>query len=388
MVQLREWSLDLGLFSTRRPPARDRARHAFAGAAEGETLYLWPPRSLSLLRAVLWAAFGRPRRFLDCLHLAWHLPTEGRWHRIRTGALIPFACALARELLVGGHGHLHAVTFSNSVVIAMLVKRLTDLPYSVAVNANLEWWGGAIQEKLRESSFVVVHARWIGDAIRRRHPDLSDRVVLAPVGVDTRKWRPRDGEPRSASKPWQILSVGRIHSSKGHDLVIEAVGRLLSESQDVTLRILGDGPDRARLEHEVVARGLSGRISLEGSVSEDEIIRRMRTADIFVLASHAEPLGVAYMEAMSMAVPTIGTAAGGVGEIITDGVDGLLVPSGDVAALVAAIRRLLDDEGLRMRLGRAGRRKIVEQFDSRLGAATLYRALVGHEPPSDAPDSR
>jgi colanic acid/amylovoran biosynthesis glycosyltransferase len=108
----------------------------------------------------------------------------------------------------------------------------------------------------------------------------------------------------------------------------------------------------------------------------------MRRADLFVLASDAEPLGVVYMEAMSAGVATIGTAAGGVAEIITSGVDGVLVPPKDPAALAAAIAELSSDNERRARIAAAGRATIIEKFDARLGAATLYGRLFGTTPPS------
>ena len=79
-----------------------------------------------------------------------------------------------------------------------------------------------------------------------------------------------------------------------------------------------------------------------------------------------------------MQVATVGTAAGGVGEIITDGVDGVLVPPADPEALAGTIRHLVEDEDRRKRIAAAGRLKIVERFDSRLGAATLYERITGH----------
>jgi glycosyltransferase involved in cell wall biosynthesis len=81
------------------------------------------------------------------------------------------------------------------------------------------------------------------------------------------------------------------------------------------------------------------------------------------------------MEAMALAVPTIGTAAGGVGEIIQSGVDGVLVPPGDPVAIADAICELVSDASRRRQLGENGRKTIVERFDSRLGASTLYTRL-------------
>lgn len=117
-----------------------------------------------------------------------------------------------------------------------------------------------------------------------------------------------------------------------------------------------------------------------GSLSEDQIIGYMKQADVFVLASHAEPLGVVYMEAMAMEVATIGTNAGGVPEIITDGENGLLVPPHDDIPLTQAIKGLIENPELRHQLARNGRRTIVQRFDSRIGAAILHQRLRGTLP--------
>jgi glycosyltransferase involved in cell wall biosynthesis len=106
----------------------------------------------------------------------------------------------------------------------------------------------------------------------------------------------------------------------------------------------------------------------------------MREADVFVLSSHAEPLGVVTMEAMSMGLASVATDAGGVREIMTHERDGLLVPPKDPAALAEALRRLAEDEALRQRLAAAGRRTVVERFDSRHSAGKLFERLTGERP--------
>ena len=121
-------------------------------------------------------------------------------------------------------------------------------------------------------------------------------------------------------------------------------------------------------------------MTFTGSLSEDAIIEHFRQADVFVLSSHAEPLGVVLMEAMAMEVAVIGTDAGGVGEIVTHGRDGLLVSPRDPAALAAGLRTLAQDAALRLRIAQAGRRRVIEAFDSRRGAATLFTRFTGGSP--------
>jgi colanic acid/amylovoran biosynthesis glycosyltransferase len=234
-------------------------------------------------------------------------------------------------------------------------------------------------EKMAEAKFTMVITQGLMKDIARMETPLPEgKAMLGRMGVDTDVWVPESG-PR-ASPSGRILSVGRLHFSKGHDDLLKAVAALVAEGMKLEVRLAGDGPQRRDLEDLAGALGLEHVVRFLGSLPEREIIEHMKWADVFVLASHAEPLGVVYMEAMSMEVPTIGTRAGGVGEIITDGVDGLLPPPKDPKALAEAIRRILTDRALRARLASAGRKTIVDRFDSRIGAATLYRGITGKTP--------
>lgn len=378
--QLRRWGLELRLFSTRRPPGRDRARHEFAAVAGAETTYLWPVGAWRLVASLLWALGAHPAGLARCVGLALTLPTVGRFRRARLLALLPSACVLARECHRSRITQLHSHSCGSAAVLCMMARRLVGLPYSLTLNANLDWWGGAMLEKLSEAEFTNTHAEWLLAQVREEFPGLArGQTLLARIGVDVDLWTPGDERPPSDGRA-RIISVGRLHRTKGHDVLLEAVHRLVSEGVQLSVVIVGDGPERPALEAQTLRLGLQGHVAFLGSRGQLEIIGQMRTSDVFVLASRFEPLGVAYMEAMAMGLATIGTTAGGAREIIDDGVDGVLVPPEQPAALAEAIRGLVRDPELRRRMGVAARRKIVNQFDSRLGAAVLYERFTGAPP--------
>jgi glycosyltransferase involved in cell wall biosynthesis len=104
------------------------------------------------------------------------------------------------------------------------------------------------------------------------------------------------------------------------------------------------------------------------------------SADLFLLSSHAEPLGVVVMEAMAMATPVVVTAAGGVGEIVTAGVDARTVRPGDADELAAAILDLARDPAQRRELGLRGREAVVARFDARIGARLVFELIYGRDP--------
>ncbi|MBK9118898.1 MAG: glycosyltransferase family 4 protein [Phycisphaerales bacterium] len=258
----------------------------------------------------------------------------------------------------------------------MMVRRLGIGSYSVVVNANLDWWGGAMAEKLGEAAFVVVHARWIGEDILRRYSRVSaGHLVYAPVGVETAKWTMTTVGGVRHDSTFRIVSVGRLHPSKGHDVLIRAVAELRAAGMSVELRIIGSGPAEHELCRVIGEHDLQEYVMLLGSRSEDDVMAELRNASAFALASHAEPLGVVYMEAMALGLPVVGTAAGGVGEIITPGETGLLVPPNDVSAMAEAIRMLCSDRALCERLGAAARASIVTHYDAAIGAQRLRNVL-------------
>ncbi|MEM9881658.1 MAG: glycosyltransferase [Planctomycetota bacterium] len=381
IVHLREAGAEVHLFSTRRPTERDRARHGFADAARAETTYLWPMSAGQILGDVTRAKLRHPLGWLKAVRLAATLPVDGGPAVKTVLPLLLPACRLAREVQRRGITHLHSHTCANSAVLCMLVRELTCVPYSMTLNANVEWWGGAMAEKFGRAQFTVAITAWLERQVREQFPLLrDDQLILGRIGVDTLKWHPPVDRPADDGGPLRIISVGRLHPSKGYDVLLDALRRLDGRGVAFDLTLIGDGPQRGELEAKADTLGLADRVTFTGSLGEDAIIEHMQHADVFVLSSHAEPLGVVTMEAMAMEVAAVATDAGGVGEIVTDGVDGLLVPPEDAAAMASALQKLTEDSALRRRLAAAGRRTIVERFDSRRGAATLFEKLTGRRP--------
>jgi glycosyltransferase involved in cell wall biosynthesis len=378
---MREWGVQIKVFSTKRPAEDIRARHAFANSAQAETYYLWPQSPFRLLVTLLWVLFTRPLGLGKAIWLALTLDVEERPQWRSTLPLVLPACILAREACAQGIDHLHCHSCANSAILAMMLKRLNGIPYSLSLNANLEWWGGAMTEKLTEAKFTMAVTEQLLDQIRREYPHLrQNQALLGHTGVDTTKWIPVAKGSKKEHEVFQAITVGRLHHSKGHDLLIRSIKRLVDAGQAIKLTVVGAGPERENLETLVSQLDLCQVVQFTGSLSEDQIIERMKQSDVFVLASHAEPLGVVYMEAMAMEVPTIGTDAGGVPEIISTSHNGLLVPPGDEKALAEAIESLMKNPELRHKLARNGRRTVIQRFDSRISAATLHQQLLGSLP--------
>jgi glycosyltransferase involved in cell wall biosynthesis len=127
--------------------------------------------------------------------------------------------------------------------------------------------------------------------------------------------------------------------------------------------LAGDGPDRDSLKSSAWELGIQDSVIFEGAVNQDRIRDLYAKADAFALASFAEGIPVVLMEAMAMEIPCVSTWITGIPELIRDSVDGLLVAPSDVDSLAWAIARLMDDEELRSRLAKAGRRRVIDKFN-------------------------
>jgi glycosyltransferase involved in cell wall biosynthesis len=152
-----------------------------------------------------------------------------------------------------------------------------------------------------------------------------------------------------------LLSVGAVVPRKGFDILIGALAELRNLEWRLTIAgdLTRDPVTAERLQADIVRHRLAGRIATPGAVSSEQLAALYDGADLFVLASRFEGYGMAYAEALARGLPVIGTRAGAIPDTIPDDA-GLLVDAGDVAALAAALRRLIIDPGLRRRLSKAG----------------------------------
>jgi len=232
--------------------------------------------------------------------------------------------------------------------------------------------------------YIVVNRESVA-ALTDRHGISPSRVVVIPNGIEldrydpgraqTGAWRARLGVPAEAKL---IGGIGHLNWQKGFPDLIKAFASL--EVADLWLVIAGDGPDWDELRGLARSLGVAERVVMPGFV--DDVPGLLADLDLFVLSSHREGHPMVLLEAMAMARPVVATDIAGVGDTIADGMDGRLVPAGDVAALAEAIAALIRDPDAGRRLGRNARRKIerdytVERMVRR--TAVLYEELLAEK---------
>jgi glycosyltransferase involved in cell wall biosynthesis len=237
-----------------------------------------------------------------------------------------------------------------------------------------------LREKVATAAFVACISDYARSQLMRvSSPDDWDRLEIVHCGVDTDRWtlsRPASEDSGSI----RILTVARLAPDKGLALLIEAVARVLRNGADLTLEIIGEGPERPALEALVSRLDLDGRVRLVGPVGQDRIIDHYAEADVFCLSSFAEGVPVVLMEAMALERPVIAPRVMGIPELVEDGVSGLLFPAGNVGALGATIARLAGEApDVRAAMGAAGRKQVRTHFEIEESArrlASLFNAMA------------
>ena len=212
---------------------------------------------------------------------------------------------------------------------------------------------------------LVVQTAAARDYFPRRVRERT-RVIPNPVRIDE-----NGGPPPRAGDGKLLLAMGRLTEQKGFDLLLRAFARVAPAHPEWRLLIHGEGETRDRLQQLALELGVEHRARLGGNTPRP--VETMRQADLFVLSSRFEGFPNVLCEAMAVGLPVVSfDCPSGPGEIVRDGVDGLLVPPQDVDALSAALERLMGDADERVRLARRapevrerfGMMKVVAQWEA------------------------
>lgn len=233
------------------------------------------------------------------------------------------------------------------------------------------------------------------------------RYSVVPNGVDLDRFSapaPDCGLREELGMPGDGLLIGvvaRLEPEKGHRFLIGATPEIVASAPSTWLAIVGEGSLARELRSQAAALPAPARDRVAFTGQREDVAAITADLDVAVLPSLREAQGISLLEAMARRVPVVASAVGGIPEVVTDGVDGLLVPPGDPAALASAITRVLGDPSLRRQLGEAGHRTVAERFsidaqvrrieaiyDEELARAGVLGAMAGEPVQVAPPDGR
>jgi phosphatidylinositol alpha-1,6-mannosyltransferase len=272
---------------------------------------------------------------------------------------------------------LFAGTLFSSGLLVFLTSRLFRIPYAVHVygtDLTTRRRSPPMQRVarmvLRNAARVLVISDFGERAAAEYGVDASRIVKIVPP-VDTERFAPAS---RKSDGPPLLLTVARLVPRKGHDTVIRALPLVLARIPDVQYAIVGDGPERGRLEALARELGVERAVQFAGAVVD--VVPWYQSCDLFVMMSRdeegeVEGFGISFTEAAACGKPTIGGRSGGTAEAVLDGVTGLLVD--DERSLADAIVNLLTDRETAARMGRAGRERAERELSVAAAAARLRR---------------
>ena len=413
VLALRRRGIDITLYSIK--PPLTRTQQPEGAALQREVTYLPSTLSPAVLAANLAMLLSAPGRYLRaCAALVrgwWRDRAAGReWKRTRVSDaapdreltalefvrgyvnrspglyllkslwLVPGAVWLGRDLRARGIDRLHAHWASYSATMALLVHWLFDIPFSFSAHAyDIYLVPRLLGVKVREAEFAVTCARRKSALTRALGgPAAAARVVVNYHGVDLARFRPLAARP--ADLPC-VVTCGRLEPYKGHHILLRAMAAL---RHPVRCVVVGEGPQRQRLEELAQALGIAARVEFTGPLPQTRLAELYAEADLFVLASvilersgKRDVIPNVLAEAMAMRVPVVATRISGIGELVVDGVSGRLVPPNDAPALAAVIDELLDDVPLRRRLALAGLERVQVEFDREVNIDALAALFRG-----------
>ncbi len=236
----------------------------------------------------------------------------------------------------------------------------------------------------RLASKIIV----ISKAVSRRFNWLKnkeDKIVLVYNGIDLEKFKPNvgirkvRGESLSSKTP-MVVTVGRLDWYKGHKYLLEAAEKIVQILPDARFLIVGDGEYRKRLENQVKQLNLDENVIFTGN--RKDIPEILAGIDLFVLSSVSEGFGRAVAEAMACAKTVVATKAGGLSEVVEDGITGRLVSPKNSTALAEAIIELLKDKKKAKNMGIAGRKRVEKLFSIERNVKSieeLYKKILTRE---------
>ena len=408
IVQLERLGLRLRLFSVKREneahvhPVIATIRAPLDHLPEVSSLSntpLWPwlrANAPAYRRAHLRLLRRRPgawlRTAMSALMLAWEHRPRGE------GAPLALRKVFLKEFLQAGHiadavlqaadvGHLHGHFCHGVATITWMASRLSGLPFSFTAHAKDIYQptlnpGTLLERKMGAARFVATCTCANAAVLRARHPR-PDEVHAIYHGLDTDWFAPPPARSGEASTRPLILSVGRLVEKKGFEQLVDACAMLRDQGLSFLCLIVGERGDASeRVRHRIDALKLHEHVRLMGAMTQDALREVYRRADVFALPCQVTADGDrdgfpnVLAEAMACGVPVVSTGISGIPEMIDDGVHGLLVPPREPRALADALARVLADRALHASLGRAGRERMCERFDSRRTTVALQELFL------------
>ncbi len=340
-----------------------------------------PFMSFGIFKANMAAILRQPLAYLSTFFGAVWGVRSSRNFVIGTLGIFPKAVKMALDMQRDDVTHIHAHFANHPAMAAMIIHRLTGIPYSFTGHgSDLHVDQTYLSEKLHRAAFAVTISRYNVDFMCEHAGEWArHKIKMIHCGIDTAMFQPAPSQ--DTAQPFTILMVAALREVKGHSVLMAACEHLKEKGLDFRCHLIGDGELRKDIQTYIDARGLTGQVSLLGPQPRDVVATAMKEADVIVLPSimgsrgDREGIPVVLMEAMATGKPVVSTQQSGIPELVEDGVSGFLCPAGDAEALAEALITLAEDAELRNTMGKAGRSYVEQHFNIRETSRQMAQVL-------------
>jgi glycosyltransferase involved in cell wall biosynthesis len=360
-----------------RPPAPNNLIGPEERAAHAKTLYVLKSAKTGLPLG-LFSALKRPKTLWRALKLAVRTAPPGLRGALKQCFYLGEAMILARHLRRKGITHIHNHFADHSANVSMLTSELSGIPFSYTLHGPNElfeadkWY---FAQKTARARFVACISHFArSQAMYFSDPAHWDKLKIVHCGVVPERYG-QSLKPKLEPDKTEILFVGRLTPVKGVRVLLQAMQQVRAQNPNISLKIIGDGEDRAHLE--TLARPFGDAVRFMGYQSQAEVAQAMAGADALVLPSFAEGLPVVLMEALAAGTPVICSQVAGVNELVEQGVCGFVVPAGDTETLAARILELAADPARARAMGVRGQERVRAEFDIHIEAARIGALFAG-----------
>lgn len=375
---VRGHGVNVSTFSVRRP-GRDEQLTEVDQRENERTFYLVPTsaREAAVMAAAHLREFvSNPLAYFRTLRLALSHRVPGLRSLVWAFLYFAEAILLASELKSRKIEHLHNHFANPAAIVGMLASFHCGSVWSLTLHGISEFdypAGLLLKEKLRRADFAACASYFtMSQAMRNCDPRDWSKFFICRCGIDMDAL-PGARDESSSTEGCRIICVGRLSPEKGHLGLLQAVAKLRSEGVDLSLSLVGDGPQRQSVVDMIRDLELTARVTVLGQLDEATTLQTIRRHDVLVSASLMEGLPVVLVEAMALGVAALAPRIAGVPELIRHDDNGLLFCPADWDDLADQLRRLVSDAALRQRLTEVGRQTVMEAFLVERSAAIMSR---------------
>lgn len=348
--------------------------------------------SPEVINANLKIFFRDPIKYITTFSLSLYRNLSSPKFFLRALVLFPKSVALAESMRQDRIEHIHAHYATHPALVAWIINRFTDIPYSITAHAHdLYVEQPMLNIKVRDAAFVATISEFNKDFICKNIGEWArSKIYVIHCGI-----RPEDYSAVSnkiSKQRFEIVNIGSLQPYKGQHVLISACALLRDRGMDFSCRIIGGGELFETLNQQISSLKLNKKVELLGPLPQEAIATLLPEADCYVQPSIITPLGkmegipVALMEALACSLPVIATNISGIPELVKSGTTGILVEPGDEVSLANAIEKVYSDPEDAKRMAATGRDLVLSEFTIKANVDKLSLLFAEEKRKSDAPN--